>query len=52
VRITATVEQPPLAGRLMGAHSVAHMGSLVATRSVDGSAPPPDCGDYVDWYIP
>jgi hypothetical protein len=52
VRITASVEQPPLAGRLMGAHSVAHMGSLVATRAVDRRAAPPDCGDYVDWYIP
>ncbi len=52
IRIIASVEQPPLAGRLMGAHSVAHVGSLVATRAVDGRAPPPNCGDYVDWYIP
>ncbi len=67
VRVTASVEQPPLAGRLMGAHSVAHLGSLVATSPGDPRvAPgrrdvqqgprsplaPPDCGDYVDWYVP
>jgi hypothetical protein len=52
IRISASVEQPPLAGRLMGAHSVAHVGALVATRAVDPGAPPPNCGDYVDWYIP
>jgi hypothetical protein len=52
IRIIASVEQPPLAGRLMGAHSVAHVGSVVATGAVDGRSPRPTCNDYVDWYIP
>lgn len=52
IRIIASVEQPPLAGRLMGAHSVAHVGSVVATGAVDGRSPRPTCDDYVDWYVP
>ena len=52
IRIIASVEQPPLAGRLMGAHSVAHVGSVVATGAVDGRSRRPTCNDYVDWYIP
>jgi hypothetical protein len=34
--ITATVERPPLAGRLLGAHSVAHLGTIAATPVGDG----------------
>ena len=52
IRIIASVEQPPLVGRLMGAHSVAHVGSVVATGAVDGRSPRPTCNGYVDWYIP
>ena len=51
IRITATVEQPPLAGRLMGAHSVAHLGPIAATRPGDPVVGG-ECRDYVDWYIP
>ena len=66
VRITASVERPPLAGRLLGAHSVAHLGTIAATRPGDplvgrdrepvpasrpGVLSPANCGDYVDWYI-
>jgi hypothetical protein len=66
VRISASVERPPLAGRLLGAHSVAHLGAIAATRPGDprvgralepvppsrlGVPPPPSCGDYVDWYV-
>ncbi len=46
--ITVTVEDPPLAGRLMGAHSTAHLGPIAAVRTGQrGDA----CGGYVDWYI-
>jgi hypothetical protein len=60
---TVTVERPPLAGRLLGANSVAHLGSIAL------SAVSPDragdlipgvsqrrvplgraCGRYLDWY--
>jgi hypothetical protein len=47
VQITARVESPPLAGRLLGAHSVAHLGAIAATSAEparDG------CHGYVDWY--
>jgi hypothetical protein len=62
--ITATVEEPTLAGRLLGAHSVAHLGGLAATRAGPGyaraAAPTPGegerivrgpgaCGRYGDW---
>jgi hypothetical protein len=36
VQLTATVEDPPAAGRLIGAHSVAHLGALALTRSAPG----------------
>ena len=45
--ITATVEDPPLAGRLLGAHSVAHLGALAATSAEPARA---GCAGYVDWY--
>jgi hypothetical protein len=47
--ITATLEDPPLAGRLLGADSVAHLGALAATPA-GGSRIGSDCRDYVDWY--
>jgi hypothetical protein len=68
VTIRATVESPPLAGRILGADSVAHLGSLALTAVVpprhQGLAPPypgsssvrdsgrEACGRYVDWYVP
>ena len=48
VTITARVEDPPLAGRLMGAHSVAHLGALAATSAEPARA---GCSGYVDWYV-
>jgi hypothetical protein len=48
VEVTATVEEPPLAGRLLGADSVAHLGTLAATAAERSR--PSGCGDYVDWY--
>ncbi|HEY8000739.1 MAG TPA: hypothetical protein VID76_02305 [Solirubrobacterales bacterium] len=47
VRVTATVERPPLAGRLLGAHSVAHLGSLAATRAEPARS---GCHGYADWF--
>ena len=38
---------PPLAGRLLGAHSVAHLGALAATAPSRRDA---GCDGYVDWY--
>jgi hypothetical protein len=51
VEIEASVERPPLAGRLLGAHSVAHLGDLALTRPHNGRGPAA-CGDYVDWLAP
>jgi len=48
VEVTATVEEPPLAGRLLGASSVAHLGALAAT--VVAESPAGKCRGYVDWY--
>ncbi len=47
VKITATVEDPPLAGRLIGAHSVAHLGAIAATSAKPARA---GCHGYADWY--
>ena len=47
VAITATVEDPPLAGRLLGAHSVAHLGAIAATST---EHPRAGCDGYVDWF--
>ncbi len=55
VEITAAVERPPLAGRLLGSHSVAHLGTIAATSTdgrVEGAAVAAACRGYVDWYIP
>jgi hypothetical protein len=64
VRIEVSVERPPLAGRLLGAHSVAHLGAIAASPApplkldsepLPGQAErivpmPRACGRYVDWY--
>jgi hypothetical protein len=63
VKFTASVERPPLAGRLLGAHSVAHLGAIAASPAGTAArALPGDgeqrlalgqaCGRYVDWYAP
>lgn len=46
VEISAEVDDPPLAGRLLGADAVAHLGTLAATRAGRSDS----CRDYVDWY--
>ena len=64
VAIEAGVEDPPAAGRLMGADSVAHLGALVATSTAGGdvhsAAPYPGagqtnglvrCGAEADWVV-
>jgi hypothetical protein len=66
VDITASVDDPPLSGRLMGASSVAHLGPIAASPAGpgyvrDGQRPLPGggellgsgaeaCGGYVDWF--
>ncbi len=63
VPFTVTVEQPPLAGRLLGAKSVAHLGTIAASPvTVDRAGGPIPgvsqrrvplrraCGRYLDWY--
>ncbi len=61
VRVALSVERPPLAGRLLGATSVAHLGAIAATPSGRGSRGAPgdgeaaiplsrSCGRYLDWY--
>ena len=63
VTFTASVERPPLAGRLLGANSVAHLGAIaVSAAGASARAVPGDgetslplhgaCGRYVDWYGP
>ncbi len=46
--VELTVADPPLAGRLLGAHSVAHLGGIAAVRSGEPTA---SCDGYVDWYV-
>ena len=66
VTFSVGVERPPLSGRLLGAHSVAHIGSIALTSVPTGGEflrgmPRPDqgettiplnraCGRYLDWY--
>jgi hypothetical protein len=54
VEITAEVQRPPLAGRLLGSSSVAHLGAIAATTDgrIEGRATPAACRAYVDWYVP
>jgi len=53
VELVASVEQPPLLGRLLGARAVAHLGSVAAVRAGDPRAMDPrrGCAAYVDWYV-
>jgi hypothetical protein len=51
VSVVAEVERPPFAGRLLGAESVAHLGTLAATAPGGGvHSGGAACSDYVDWY--
>jgi hypothetical protein len=63
VRFEVGVERPPLAGRLLGAYSVAHLGTLAASPAAGeraggplpgaGERPIPlrrSCGRYLDWF--
>jgi hypothetical protein len=52
IEIVASVERPPLVGRLLGASSVAHLGTLAAVRAGDPKLIDPEqaCRGYVDWY--
>ncbi len=62
VRFTVDVERPPLAGRLLGTKSQAHLGAIAASRAGHGGPIPGEaerrvalgdsCGRYVDWYRP
>jgi hypothetical protein len=60
---TVTVQRPPLAGRLLGADSVAHLGAIALSRVSPDRAGDPipgisqrrvrfgqACGRYLDWY--
>jgi hypothetical protein len=53
LRIDASVSEPPAAGRLLGAHSVAHLGDVALTRFgperevAAGKA----CDKYADWLV-
>jgi hypothetical protein len=50
IELTASVEDPPLGGRLMGADSVEHLGGVALSRGparvVSAEAA---CGKYADW---
>jgi hypothetical protein len=62
VALSVSVERPPLAGRLLHADSIAHLGAIAATQAGDGGPLPGEgertvplaraCGGYVDWYEP
>ena len=65
VRFTVSVERPPLAGRLLGAYSVAHLGAIAASPAAGDQSGGPlpglgerrvrlgrACGRYVDWFRP
>lgn len=51
--IQASVEEPPLSGRVLGAKSLAHLGTLAAVRAGDPvqMSPAAGCDAYVDWYV-
>jgi hypothetical protein len=63
VRFTVSVERPPLAGRLLGAYTVAHVGTIAASPAAgdrpDGPIPGQGerriplrraCDRYLDWF--
>lgn len=60
VRFTVDVGDPPLAGRLLGTKSQAHLGAIAASPAGSGGPIPGEaerviplrraCGRYVDWF--
>ena len=62
VRFAVGVARPPLAGRLLGTSSEAHLGAIAASPAGAGGPLPGEaerrlplqgaCGRYVDWYRP
>ncbi len=60
IRFTVSVERPPLAGRLLGTKSQAHLGAIAASAAGAGGPAPGAaerrvplsraCGRYLDWY--
>jgi hypothetical protein len=62
VRFSATVERPPLGGRLLGTTSEAHLGGIAASPAGRGGPLPGEaerrvplsaaCGRYLDWWRP
>jgi len=63
VRFTVSVERPPLAGRLLGAYAVAHLGTIAASPAAGDRATGPipgegerrtplrrACDRYLDWF--
>jgi hypothetical protein len=63
VRFTVSVERPPLAGRLLGAYSIAHLGTIAASPAAGDRpyGPIPGAGErriplrracdrYLDWF--
>jgi hypothetical protein len=62
IRFTVGVERPPLAGRLLGTKSVAHLGAIAASPAGPRGPAPGEaerhiplrdgCGRYLDWYRP
>ncbi len=62
IRFTVSVERPPLAGRLLGTKSEAHLGAIAASPAGPGGPIPGEaerripldraCGRYLDWYGP
>jgi hypothetical protein len=61
VTVSVSVNRPPLAGRLLGSDSVAHLGAVAASPAGRGAVLPgagertvplaDACGRYVDWYV-
>ncbi len=63
VEFTVSVEEPPLAGRLLGTKSEAHLSAIAASPAAPSGGPIPGeaerrfdlrkaCGRYLDWYRP
>jgi hypothetical protein len=53
IEFTASVDRPPLAGRLLGTESRAYLGTIAAMpteRAAGGLPLSQACGLYVDWY--
>jgi hypothetical protein len=53
LRIQASVSDPPAAGRLLGAHAVAHLGDVALTRFGPARLEQTreSCGEYADWLV-